>query len=199
MLSASRWLVGSSSSSTSGFCSSSRQSATRRRSPPDRCCAFWSAGGSRSDPGAILVSECRRAGLKVEIVPGASAVVSAVALSGITSRGFTFLGFLPEKRKDKEELVKDFKFSSEPVVFYVSPHEINDDAKFLHESFGERRVFVIHELTKMFESVEEQNLSSFSIPSPKGEYVLIVMPSTGGNALSDSSSLAAPIMASSSA
>ena len=138
-----------------------------------------------SDPGAILVSECRKTGLKVEIVPGASAVVSAVALSGITSRGFTFLGFLPEKRKDKEELVKDFKFSSEPVVFYVSPHEINDDAKFLYESFGERQVFVIHELTKMFESVEEQNLSSFSIPSPKGEYVLIVMPSTGGNALND--------------
>lgn len=138
-----------------------------------------------SDPGAILVSECREAGLKVEIVPGASAVVSAVALSGITSRGFTFLGFLPEKRKDKEELVKDFKFSSEPVVFYVSPHEINDDAKFLYESFGERQVFVVHELTKMFESVEEQNLSSFSIPSPKGEYVLIVMPSTGGNALND--------------
>ena len=138
-----------------------------------------------SDPGAILVSECRRAGLKVEIVPGASAVVSAVALSGITSRGFTFLGFLPEKSKDKEELVKDFKFSSEPVVFYVSPHEINDDAKFLYESFGERQVFVVHELTKMFESVEEQNLSSFSIPSPKGEYVLIVMPSAGGKALND--------------
>lgn len=138
-----------------------------------------------SDPGAILVSECRKAGLKVEIVPGASAVVSAVALAGITSRGFTFLGFLPEKRKDKEELVKDFKFSSEPVVFYVSPHEINDDAKFLYESFGERQVFVVHELTKMFESVEEQNLSSFSIPSPKGEYVLIVMPSTGRNALND--------------
>lgn len=92
-----------------------------------------------SDPGAILVSECRKEGLKVEIVPGASAVVSAIALSGITSRGFTFWDFA-RKRKDKEELVKDFKFSSEPVVFYVSPHEINDDAKFLYESFGERQV-----------------------------------------------------------
>lgn len=57
-----------------------------------------------SDPGAILVSECRRAGLKVEIVPGASAVVSAVALSGITSRGFTFWDFCPKNARIRKNL-----------------------------------------------------------------------------------------------
>lgn len=140
---------------------------------------------SVSDPGAILVTECHKNNIKVEVVPGASAVISAVALSGIQSKGFTFLGFLPEKTKDKVEYIRDFIYSPMPVVFYSSPHNINADGEFLYKEFGDREVYVVKELTKLYESVKILRLESFHIDEPRGEYVLIVMPREGGSALND--------------
>lgn len=138
-----------------------------------------------SDPGAVLVAECRKAEIKTEVVPGPSAVVSAVALSGITEvNGFTFLGFLAEKTKDKTEQIKDFIYSPLPLVFYSSPHDINDDGKFLYGQLGDRKVYIVKELTKLHERVEEQRLSTFEV-DPRGEYVLIVMPSENGNTLNE--------------
>lgn len=129
---------------------------------------------SISDPGAILVAEARKENIKVEVVPGATAVASAIALSGIISTGFSFLGFLPEKRKDKQELINHFKFSPLPLVFYCSPHNINDDIDFLASELGNRKAYAVKELTKLYESVFEFDLVDGKIENPRGEFVLIV-------------------------
>lgn len=138
-----------------------------------------------SDPGAVLVETCHKNEIKVSIVPGPTALASAVALSGIQSQGFTFLGFLPEKTKDKDELVSPFKFSKLPLVFYSSPHGINDDAKFLFSVLGGRKAYGIKEITKLFEGMVVLNLEDFYIENPRGEYVLIIEGQTGENPLNE--------------
>lgn len=127
-----------------------------------------------SDPGAILVEEAHKNKIKVCVIPGASAVVSAIAMSGLQCKGFTFLGFLADKLKAKNAEVEPFIYSPLPLVFYCSPHSINSDAKFLFEILGDRKVYIVKEITKMFESMEIKNLNGFNIENPKGEYVMIV-------------------------
>ena len=127
-----------------------------------------------SDPGAILVKMARENGVDCTVVPGASAVVSAMALSGIDKKGFCFLGFLPSKNKDRLELLSPYKNIDIQLVFYSSPHDINDDLDFLFGVFGERNVYIIKEITKMFERVEIGTLGKIKVDEPKGEFVLIV-------------------------
>lgn len=127
-----------------------------------------------SDPGAMLVEMVREEGLKCTVIPGASAVVSAMALSGITRKGFCFLGFLPEKRKEKEYLITPYKNIDIQLILYSSPHNINADIRFLYDILGERKLFVVKEITKLYENVSIGNLSDTVIENPKGEYVLII-------------------------
>lgn len=127
-----------------------------------------------SDPGAMLVQMADEFGLEYSVVPGATAVTSAMALSGITRRGFCFLGFLPEKNIDKENLIAPYKNIDIQLVFYCSPHNINNDLTFLHKVLGERNIVVVKEITKMYERVEKGVLGYFQIDEPRGEYVVIV-------------------------
>lgn len=127
-----------------------------------------------SDPGAILVAMAEENGIECTVVPGATAVISAMALSGITRRGFCFLGFLPEKNKDKENLILPYKNIDIQLVFYCSPHNINDDLDFLFKILGTRNVVVVKEITKMFEKVEKGVLGDLKITEPRGEYVVII-------------------------
>lgn len=138
---------------------------------------------SISDPGAILVNEAKKEGIKVTVVPGATAVASAIALSGIISTGFSFLGFLPEKRKDKTDMINPFKFSPLPLVFYCSPHNINDDIAFLASELGNRKAYAVKELTKLYENVYEFDLAGGAIENPRGEFVLIVEGNTAESSL----------------
>lgn len=128
-----------------------------------------------SDPGAVIVTLAREKGYDIKVIPGASAIISAVSLAGI-STGFVYLGFLPEKKKSRDELIYKYKNIDIPLILYVSPHNINDDGKFLLEALGNRRVMIVKELTKMFESLVETTLEEFNVDNPRGEYVLIVMP-----------------------
>lgn len=127
-----------------------------------------------SDPGAILVQMADENGIEYTVVPGATAVASAMALSGITRRGFCFLGFLPEKNIDKENLILPYKNIDIQLVFYCSPHNINDDLNFLYKFLGERNVVVVKEITKVFEQVQKGVLGSFQVEEPRGEFVVIV-------------------------
>lgn len=127
-----------------------------------------------SDPGAILVQMAEENGLSYTVVPGATAVTSAMALSGITKRGFCFLGFLPEKNKDKDNLLSPYKNIDIQLVFYSAPHDINSDLEYLYSVFGERNVVVIKEITKMFERVQKGVLGNLQIDEPRGEYVIII-------------------------
>lgn len=128
-----------------------------------------------SDPGAVVVREAREYGYSVSVVPGPNAAVSAVALCGIES-GFTFVGFLPEKKKDRDELLSDYISSPFPLVFYVAPHDLEKTIDCLFDALGERKYFAVKEITKIFEGVFCGDLGSEEKPEAKGEYVLIVMP-----------------------
>ena len=127
-----------------------------------------------SDPGSLLVKEAREAGCDVVSVPGPTAVTTAVALSGILEPVFVFIGFLPSKKKDKTALLSQYKTVKASLVFYCSPHDIKDDLKCFYEALGARKVSVIRELTKVYESVEEGTLGEFEIEEARGEYVVIV-------------------------
>ncbi|MDD4839604.1 MAG: 16S rRNA (cytidine(1402)-2'-O)-methyltransferase [Clostridia bacterium] len=140
---------------------------------------------SVSDPGAIVVSKCRQEGLEVETVPSATALTTAFALSGIQSKGFAFLGFIPSKQCDKVRFLSKYSKLNIPMAFYCAPHDIIKDAQSMLEVFGDRRVWVAKELTKIHESVLECTLANFCIGEPRGEYVLIVDGATEENKLLD--------------
>lgn len=141
-----------------------------------------------SDPGSVVVKNAQNEGLKVTVIPGASAVVSAFALSGITeTTGFCFLGFMPEQNKQRNEVVEKFASCKVPLIFYMSPHNILKDCKFLLDKLGDREIVVVKEITKIYETVIKTKLSELSLDNTKGEYVLIVKPNKDENPLVDMS------------
>lgn len=127
-----------------------------------------------SDPGSLLVKEARELGFQVVSVPGPTAVTTAVALSGITEPVFVFIGFLPSRKKERKELLSRYSKLKASLVFYCSPHDMKDELKEFSEAFGARKVSVIRELTKLYESVEEGVLGEYEAEEPRGEYVVIV-------------------------
>ena len=127
-----------------------------------------------SDPGAILVDGIKARGYEVEVIPGPTAVTSAIALSGILTPVFTFLGFLPTKTKEKDALLEQFKAVQTALVIYSSPYDINKDLKYLYKVLGDREVYIVKELTKIHESCVKMDLKDAELEDPKGEYVLIV-------------------------
>lgn len=133
-----------------------------------------------SDPAYQIVREAIANGVPVVPIPGASALLAALVVSGLPTHDFVFEGFLPQKkgRKTKLELLK-----SEPrtLVFYESPHRIMKTLNELLAHFGDRQVVVAREITKKFEQITRGLLSEviekLSRVAPRGEYVLVV----GGN------------------
>ncbi len=126
-----------------------------------------------SDPGAVVVKLCREKGVDVEVVPGPTAFASAVAMSGIECVGFTFLGFLPDKKKLKVSILSKYANSEVPVIFYVAPHDLKKTAKDIEEIFGDRKVWVCREITKLHECVTVTSLHDFEAEE-RGEIVMIV-------------------------
>ena len=127
-----------------------------------------------SDPGNILVKVLIENGLQYSVIPGASACLSALLLSGLDSARFTFIGFLPEKSKEKLELLNEYKNSKSTLIFYSAPHDINNYIKDLYSVFGSRNACAVKEITKMHETVYRFNLEDGKIDEPKGEFVLLV-------------------------
>ncbi len=127
-----------------------------------------------SDPGNTLSKLLSEEGVEFTVVPGATAFVSALILSGLDASRFTFIGFLPEKAKDREELLKGYKNHKETLIFYSAPHDVNGDLKSLYGAFGNRNGVAVKEITKMHERVYKFNLESAKIEEPKGEFVLLV-------------------------
>lgn len=129
---------------------------------------------SISDPGAIIVGDLFASGYDIEVVPSATAFASAMALSGICQPVFTFVGFLPEKQKDRQVLLEQFENVKTSLIFYCSPYDINKDCKFLAKTLGNRKAHIIKEITKIHERHEICYLENCEIENPKGEYVVIV-------------------------
>ena len=137
-----------------------------------------------SDPGVLLVSETRKEfgrDAKVVPIPGASALISALSASGVSSAGFTFLGFLPHK-KGRETLFKKIASSTETFLFYESTHRILKTLASLDEFCPTFKIVIARELTKQFEEFVEGKpkdiLEYFDINKDKqrGEFVVIVVP-----------------------
>ena len=131
-----------------------------------------------SDPGEELVRQAYQAGIKVTAVPGASASITALILSGLSTRRFCFEGFLPEDKKERLRLLEQLKHESRTIILYEAPHRLKKTLNELLLTLGDRRLAIIKELTKIHESVWQTNLSeavnSFEENEPKGEYVLVL-------------------------
>lgn len=126
-----------------------------------------------SDPGSELIEALNENNLKYSIVPGACAFLNAFCLSGF-SAPFTFVGFLPDNKKAKKELVAKLQDNPFTLIFYSAPHNLVEDIEFLHTNFGDREACTVRELTKLHEEVEYFNLHDGYPKEPKGEYVLII-------------------------
>jgi 16S rRNA (cytidine1402-2'-O)-methyltransferase len=134
-----------------------------------------------SDPGSILVSKIRATFPDIEIIaiPGASALVSALSISGLPASEFTFLGFLPHK-KGRETLFKEIAEMERTVVFYESPHRIMKTLDSLKKYVGERKVVVARELSKIYEQIvfgtptEVEKYFIDNKDKVRGEFVVII-------------------------
>ena len=126
-----------------------------------------------SDPGAEVISKCREMGIERESVPGPTAFATAFALSGIKEPSFTFIGFMPDKYTDKVSVLKKYAHFDNSLIFYVAPHDLANTAKVLYEVLGDRKVWVVREITKMHECVTVTSLADFKAEE-RGEIVLIV-------------------------
>jgi len=126
-----------------------------------------------SDPGAELVKRAREEGIRIETVPGPTAVTTAVALAGLDG-GFVFLGFLPEKASDRKKKLEPFLHSPLPLVFYAGPHDVKEVLHLLSDALGDRKVYLAKELTKLHERLIETTLSAGYEEEARGEYVIIV-------------------------
>ena len=132
-----------------------------------------------SDPGEVLVKMCAENNIDIKVVPGPSAVVSAVAVSGLSTRRFTFEGFLPVQKKERSERLEKLRSETAVMVFYEAPHKLKTTLADLNSFFGgERRISLCRELTKIHEEVLRLTLAEaveyYSINEPRGEYVLVI-------------------------
>ena len=132
-----------------------------------------------SDPGARMVFAVVAAGLAVTAVPGTSAVLAALAMSGFSTERFAFEGFLPRKGSDRSERLGEIEIERRTTVFFESPRRIQRTLNDLLERFGpERRIAVARELTKHFEEIWRGRLGDavdhFGAHEPRGEFVVVV-------------------------
>jgi len=131
-----------------------------------------------SDPGFNLVRACAEAGVDVTIVPGPSAVLSALAVSGLPTDRFTFEGFMPRKDGERRTLFEELLRERRTMIFFESPHRLLDSLQVAAEVFGaDRKASVSRELTKKFEHTERgtlAELTEWAKSDPKGEFVVVI-------------------------
>lgn len=126
-----------------------------------------------SDPGNILINEIILNGLDYTVISGPCALINAFILSGF-SAPFTFLGFLPEKEKLKQEILNDVKNYKSSLIFYVSCHDVEKIVESLFLALGNRRACAVREISKLHEEVKFFSLSDGYLGEKRGEFVLVV-------------------------
>ncbi len=131
-----------------------------------------------SDPGIPLIGLARQNGIPVTVLPGPTASIAALVMSGMDTSRFVFEGFLPRDKKDRETRLEELKYEQRTVILYEAPHRLVSTLKDLLDKLGNRKVAVVRELTKVHEEVLilniEQMLEHFNEHPPKGEIVLIL-------------------------
>ena len=131
-----------------------------------------------SDPGEELVRLCAESGINVKVVPGPSAVVSARAVSGLNTSRFAFEGFLSVNKKQRSDHLLSLKDETRTLIFYEAPHKLINTLNDFLKYFGDRRISLCRELTKVYEEVLRMTVSEailyYENNNPKGEYVLVL-------------------------
>lgn len=168
-------------------------------------CALVSDAGmpAISDPGELLVAQCAARGIPVYVVPGPSAVVSALAVSGLPTGRFTFEGFLSVNKKSRREHLEEVKNERRTMVFYEAPHKLASTLADMLEAWGDRRIALVRELTKVHEEVLRTTLAQaaaqYADGGARGEFVLVVegapAPEKTDYTLEDAAEVAAALIA----
>jgi len=139
-----------------------------------------------SDPGAVLAAAAAAAGVPVVPVPGPSALLAALVVSGLPTEPVTFLGFLPAAPADRQRALEGARALPHTLVLYEAPHRLEKTLAALREAWGDRRAAVARELTKVHEEVVRGRLSEalghFSSHPPRGEVTIVVEGAAAGSA-----------------
>lgn len=131
-----------------------------------------------SDPGSVIVQRCIEEGIGFEVLPGATAITTALVYSGLDTTKFLFRGFLPRENKERRMIADQLMLSQETIIFYEAPHRLVDTLTFLKETFGHRNIAVCRELTKIYEEIYRGTIGEaieyFLKNKPRGEFVLVL-------------------------
>lgn len=131
-----------------------------------------------SDPGEELVAMCYESGIEVTSLPGPAACITALTLSGLSTRRFAFEAFLPSDKKERKAVLEKLKNETRTMILYEAPHRLVKTLEELYEALGNRRMTLCRELTKRYEtafrSTIEELLAYYEKEEPKGECVLVI-------------------------
>ena len=161
---------------------SSGEVITGRLLSGENCVLVTDAGmPAISDPGENIVDKCHELGIHVTCVPGPSAVVTALAVSGMPSGRFAFEGFLSVNKKSRRDHLIEIRNEKRTMIFYEAPHKLSAMLSDMYEALGDRRIAIVRELTKLHEEVIRTTLSQAAErysagggETPRGEFVIIV-------------------------
>lgn len=131
-----------------------------------------------SDPGEVLVKMCHEEGIIVTSLPGPAACITALTMSGLSTRRFCFEGFLPPDKKERRDILEELERETRTIIIYEAPHHLVKTLKELLSTLGDRKISICRELTKKFETILPTTLSDalsmYETEEPRGEYVLVV-------------------------
>ena len=131
-----------------------------------------------SDPGEELVRQCYEAGVEVTSLPGPAACITALTLSGLSTRRFCFEAFLPSDKKERQQILETLKHETRTIIMYEAPHHLVKLLEELSEVLGDRKMTLCRELTKRYEEAKQttigEALAWYKVNEPKGEMVLVI-------------------------
>lgn len=131
-----------------------------------------------SDPGEDLVRLCHQEGITVTSLPGPAACITALTLSGLSTRRFCFEAFLPQDKKERGRILEELKEETRTIILYEAPHHLRKTLDLLYRELGNRKITLCRELTKRYETVLVTNLEDavnyYEKAEPRGEFVLVL-------------------------
>ena len=152
---------------------------TARMLAGETCAIVTDAGmPCLSDPGEDLVRLCIAQGIPTEVVPGPSALISALAVSGLSTSRFAFEGFLSVKKSSRFQRLQEIQTDPRTLIFYEAPHKLVATLRDMLEVLGDRKITLVRELTKIHEEVRHttlaEGLAYYEASPPRGEFVLVL-------------------------
>ena len=129
-----------------------------------------------SDPGEEIIKQAIKNNVQIIPIPGACAAINALIASGISTNEFTFIGFLPTKKKEKREKLEKIKLLTQTIIFYEAPHKLINTLELIEEILGNRNIVIAREITKIHEEFIRGTISEIikKVEEPKGEFVIIL-------------------------